>query len=806
MRNRLVIPALTLSLVGCTLAAGTSTYPSPNVSAPASAVVGATGLKASVNVESGTSYAWTISGGTIQGSSTATSIQFTATQAGTLVLSCKATRNGLSSSSGATVSVTGTAPAAPVITAPASAYAGATGLGASVSAQSGCSYVWTVSNGTALAGAASNALSFQAGTAGTLTLTCKVSNAYGSASAQSSMQVLGLPPAAPVISAPATVLAQAAGLGASVPAQSGCSYSWTISNGTLVAGATSPAVTFNASAAGALTLACTVSNPYGSSSAQTSVTVQGIAPAAPAITTPASVSAGATGLAASVNPVSGVTYAWTVSGGSAVAGAASPTLTFSAGAPGVLTLACSASNAYGSSSAQTQVQVLASAPAQPVLTAPSQVVAQSVAHAASVQAQSGCSYAWSITDGTITGGQGTPAITFSAGAAGTLTLACTVTNAYQIALSAQAPVTVVNPTYTANGFYGSGLNVDALANTPVGKSYDFQVSQRFRANHSGALQALRPFFIWSASTPGYALGTGGTILIQIQTDDGSSLHRPSGVTLASTVASHPVNDSIGFYPLLSFTTQPQLQAGNLYHVVFSNIDPDPINNWVSVDSAYMDYASSPMQPTIADSDLATLWRQTSSGTWTLRKTGPTESYTPIMELDYADGASQGQGYMEFWIGDQKTISGAQSVRQLFTVSGQDRMVASASVRLKQISGSSPLTLRLEAADGTLIDHGTVASVPVTPGFSGASWAKVTFATPRLLSAGATYHLVLSAPADTVFTAYPMRKGSDKGFKSTTLFTDGYAQFNPGSGWTGWDQWGAVNRKDGDLQFYFEVVK
>ena len=39
------------------------------------------------------------------------------------------------------------------------------------------------------------------------------------------------------------------------------------------------------------------------------------------------------------------------------------------------------------------------------------------------------------------------------------------------------------------------------------------------------------------------------------------------------------------------------------------------------------------------------------------------------------------------------------------------------------------------------------------------------------------------------------------FPSTTYYNDGYAQFNSGSGWTGWDDWGYSNQTDGDLQFY-----
>jgi len=64
--------------------------------------------------------------------------------------------------------------------------------------------------------------------------------------------------------------------------------------------------------------------------------------------------------------------------------------------------------------------------------------------------------------------------------------------------------------------------------------------------------------------------------------------------------------------------------------------------------------------------------------------------------------------------------------------------------------------------------------------------------------------VLSSPADTQYSAYPVRKGSDKGFGPYTIFIDGYAQFTTtgAAGWTGWDQWGSPNRKDGDLQFMF----
>jgi hypothetical protein len=821
MNNRAYLLALGIGMVACgggvhnatDQAAGTpqavsadAWFSSLVITAPPTAAAGATGLTASVTPLANTTFKWAITGGTIQGATTGLSISFTAGTAGTLTLSCTATHAGQSSTGTVTVQVKGAAPTAPVITAPASAITGATGLSATVSAQSACSYAWTVTGGTAQSGAATPSLVFAAGSPGTLTLTCTATNAYGSTKSQTALQVAGLSPAVPAITAPATANANTYGLSATVNAVAGVTYSWIVSGpGTIVSGAGTPSLLFSTTTAGTLTLTCTATNAYGSSSAQATVKVQGLPPAAVAITAPASASAGATSLSASVPTQTGCTYAWTIVDGTLVSGATANAATFTAGSAGTLTLGCTVTNAYGSTSAQALVNVVASAPATPVLTAPSQVHAQSLANAASVQTQTGCTYAWTVTGGTLASGQGTPAITFNAGAAGTLQLTCVVTNAAQISASGQASVAVL--AFQANGYYGSGLNVDALANTPVGKSVNYQVSYRIRANHTGPLAAVRPFFIWSYTTPGYALGTGGTIKVDVQTDDGSASHNPSGTSLASLIYAKPVNDTIGYYPLLAFAGQPTLQAGTLYHVVFTNIDPDPVNNWVCLDSAYMDYANSPtMQPTIPDLDLATLWRQGSTGTWSVRKTGPTESFTPILELDYADGTSQGQGYMEFWIGDAKTISGTQGVRQIFTVSGSDRIVTSASVHLKYVSGSGPLTIRLEQADGTLLDQGTVASVPVTPGLGGASWAKVTFATARTLKAGSAYNLVLSAPAGTVFTAFPMRKGSDKGYKSTTVFTDGYAQFNNGTGWTGWDQWGQLNRKDGDLEFFFEVVK
>ena len=105
-------------------------------------------------------------------------------------------------------------------------------------------------------------------------------------------------------------------------------------------------------------------------------------------------------------------------------------------------------------------------------------------------------------------------------------------------------------------------------------------------------------------------------------------------------------------------------------------------------------------------------------------------------------------------------------------------------------------------DGTVMAQGTVPAAQVLQGVS--DWVECSFPLSHVLATGITYHLSLSAPADTQYSVYPLRKGADKGFGPATLFPDGYAQFTLAgeAGWTGWDMWGTPNLKTGDLQFLF----
>ncbi len=355
-----------------------------------------------------------------------------------------------------------------------------------------------------------------------------------------------------------------------------------------------------------------------------------------------------------------------------------------------------------------------------------------------------------------------------------------------------------SPTGGISGVYGSGIGMDSLNNTQIGGSDALSASYRFRATTSSALKSIK-IYIMGPQYSGYGAGTGGTIEATVQTDDGSSKHLPSGQVLA-TASFHPS----AVFETISWASPASLTGGQLYHVVFRNTDANPKANFASVNGIFMYQPTSPRQAAFSNTD----WGQpvrSGNGAWS--DLGTT---VPIMELDYANGVKAGVGYMEVWIRSAETISGNAKAREAFTVSGASRAVSSFSVRLMRISGSSPLTVRLEGSDGSLIETGTIAASQIavgTPGDHGgsghATWETVTFSTTHTLVKGQSYNVVLSTAADTRYSIFVIRQGSAYGFSPTTYFADGHAQYTTnGSSWGAFSQDGSGALDQGDLQFYF----
>jgi outer membrane biosynthesis protein TonB len=363
------------------------------------------------------------------------------------------------------------------------------------------------------------------------------------------------------------------------------------------------------------------------------------------------------------------------------------------------------------------------------------------------------------------------------------------------------PTPVPTPTLPPAGtsIYGPGVAADTLGNEQVGGTdhggANTQVSYRFRATESSALTAVR---VYIQSGAGYGGGTGGTLVLTVQPDDGTGNHYPTPTVLASSTLVHP--GSAGAQ-LFTFSSPAVLTAGQLYHIVWTNTDPAPVLNFVSTDGLWNFQSTTPRQPFSTDTDWAQL-HKTDANPWTL-----TRNATPILGLVYANGKRAGMGYMEVWVRNYVNISGSTKARESFTLNGPSRSVSTVSVRLKRVIGSSPLMVRLETASGVLIEEGAIpaASIAVADPANnrqGPTWVTYTFTSPRPLTQGQAYNLVLSSSADTSYSVYVVRKGVEYQYGPGTYFADGHAQYSAGSGWVPFTQDGGGPLDEGDLQFYF----
>jgi hypothetical protein len=336
---------------------------------------------------------------------------------------------------------------------------------------------------------------------------------------------------------------------------------------------------------------------------------------------------------------------------------------------------------------------------------------------------------------------------------------------------------------TRPGLYGNTFSADSTWGVPV--VHGAPMAFRFRAEHGGAIQALR----YGSGVGALPAGAARTpLVIELRSDDGTLEHRPGAAVLGTTVVAMPE----GKFPLVQLDRPVEVDAGALYHVVFSRPRADALPP-VSVNNLWVARPTDPPHPGRDGADMALLSGR--GGTWSVRR-----GFTPILEVRYADGAVTGQGYMEVWVANARAIEGANKVRETFTVAGPERHVASVSVRLRREGTPGPLRLRLERADGTLLEEGTIAPAAVD---TTDAWVTLTFARPHTLEHGASYDLELSAPAGDRYRIIAIADGGVYyGFRSPSLFADGYAQLTSGGAWTGWDMWGKSDRKDGDLQLYF----
>ncbi len=397
---------------------------------------------------------------------------------------------------------------------------GKTGVTAQVPSAAGITYAWQVTGGTLTSAADGNQITFTAGTGASMLVAVTVTNVASTAASNDVAITLVDPPTAPTIAAVQTVTAGKAGLSASITPLTGLSYAWSITNGTITAGAATDAITYVSGSGSALTLSCAATNEAGDTATGTFNETLVPAPTQAQISAPLQLTQGATGTAQVTNLDSSLTYQWTISGGTftdATAGAngttdTGATVSYAVSASAnIATLSCTAVNAAGDAAAAGTANINLVAPSAAAITAPTTVTAGKAGYTASVVAQAGASYAWTISGGTITSSSSLSSITFTAGAgSGTppiLTLSCTVTNSAGTPASASVNVAVapvpIAPVIAAKSdvTQGNGNATATVSNASASFTYDWSIT-------GGTFNGATPSTTASGTQVTYTAGTG----------------------------------------------------------------------------------------------------------------------------------------------------------------------------------------------------------------------------------------------------------------------------------------------------------
>jgi hypothetical protein len=305
-----------------------------------------------------------------------------------------------------------------------------------------------------------------------------------------------------------------AGGSVTLTSNAGSGNQWFL-NGNPIGGATN--TTYSATASGSYTVKTTDGNSCTSAASNAVVVTVNPIPATPTIT-PGGPTTFCTGGSVLLSSSSASGNQWFLNG-NPIGGQTNQT--YSATAAGSYTVTVTTSGCTSSASAATVVTVNPNPNA--TITAPASVVKNSTGNVASVaNAGVGATYAWSITNGTITAGTGTSNITFTAGASpGTLTLNVTVTTSAGCSDTKSANVTVVLPTVTVTSVSPSfGTGTGGTSVTINGTNFATGASVTFGGTAATSVVVVSAIKI-TAKTPAHATGAVNVTVTNPDTSTGT---------------------------------------------------------------------------------------------------------------------------------------------------------------------------------------------------------------------------------------------------------------------------------------------
>jgi hypothetical protein len=395
--------------------------------------------------------------------------------------------------------------------------------------------------------------------------------------------------------------------------------------------------------------------------------------------------------------------------------------------------------------------------------------------------------------------------------------------------------------------FGTNVATLSLNNLIIGGRWHYTRAYRFRARKSGSLSAIRVYWIYKFSKAGYHSGTGGVIRVSVRPDDGSASHLPSSTVLsASTVRMNlctpeevattgkRIDGACGneglfnrdgvrmtFEPI-AFKPGTYLKKGSVYHIVFENIDRDPMTNWVSIDGLFHPDGISRLLNHLPPPDGLTVLSRAGTSKWD--ESSKTLPIVSIMldggQKRTATGGSEfGLGYVGGW-GSWNSIPAVTKIvaaRQTFATDRR-RSITEVNVYLGHIAGVGNVSIELRDDRGHVLRSVNVSSdrfpsldacpwrryfgSTPEPDASCGIWVRHVLRSPLIVDAGTHYSLVVRGNGSARFAMHLVEKGLSYGFGKATVFSNGSADMSSDGGatWQPWVIWGN-KRDDADLQFY-----
>ncbi|TNE79786.1 MAG: hypothetical protein EP332_09870, partial [Bacteroidetes bacterium] len=401
----------------------------------------------SVTPVGGETYAWTVSGGTIIGDTSSSSINVMWGTPGTGTINLTQTSSfGCDSTVSANVTIVYTP--APVMSLPNDTACENKIYNYAITPQAGESFLWTVSGGQIIGDSTGNNINVLWAGPGTGTVQVTQISPFGCDSTISENVTIVQTPK-PVISLPNDTACENKIYNYSVTPVAGETYAWNVAGGSIIGSTTGDNINVLWAGPGTGTINLTQTSSFGcDSTVSANITI--VQTPKPVISLPNDTACENKIYNYSITPVGGETYQWVVNGGSIIGSATGDNINVLWAGPGTGTVAVTQTSTFGCDSTVSDTVTIVQTP-KPIIALPNDTACQNKIYNYSVTPVAGESYVWTVSGGQIIGDSTSDNINVLWGVPGTGTITMTQTSSFGCDSTVSSDVTIVYtpaPTFT----------------------------------------------------------------------------------------------------------------------------------------------------------------------------------------------------------------------------------------------------------------------------------------------------------------------------------------------------------------------